>query len=144
MPPLSSPLSAFQRRALAASASVGVVLVMLAGADFPPPPGFAWLLLPALFWGAVVYVRAPVHARWCVDRRPRRLTRIALEGMVAGLAIALAFVGVMALQPGHFPAVPALLAWLAALGAAGMVGLVGVYSVVVLLMRRPASGAPRS
>jgi hypothetical protein len=62
--------------------------VLLAGADFPPPRGFLWLVLLDLVAGVCVYYRVPDYLRWQSMRLPRRLLRVAHDGMFIGLVFA--------------------------------------------------------
>ena len=66
----------------------GWLVVLYAGADHPPPPGFLALVLLDLGAAWVVYLRVPVYARWQRARRPGRWLRVLFEGVVAGLLVA--------------------------------------------------------
>jgi hypothetical protein len=71
----------------------GWLVILYAGADHPPPPGFIAVVLIDLVAAFVVYRRVPVYAEWARARRPRRWIRALLEGAVAGsIAAGLAWV----------------------------------------------------
>lgn len=65
------------------------LLILLAGADHPPPIGFLGLIPLLLLGGLVIYWRMPVYARWKSSARPWRLFRVVAEGAVAGLVVAM-------------------------------------------------------
>lgn len=67
------------------------LLVLLAGADFPPPRGFLWVVLTVATCAGVVYRRVPAYLAWHRERRAGRHARALLEGAVAGLLVALPF-----------------------------------------------------
>ena len=67
------------------------LLVLLAGADFPPPLGFIWIVVAVAVCAAIVYWRVPTYIEWCRTRRNGRHWRVALDGIIAGLLIALPF-----------------------------------------------------
>jgi hypothetical protein len=66
----------------------GWLVILYAGADHPPPPGFIAVVLIDLVAAVVVYRRVPVYVAWARTRRPRRWLRALLEGVVAGLIAA--------------------------------------------------------
>jgi Kef-type K+ transport system membrane component KefB len=63
--------------------------VLYAGADHPPPLGFIWLVLLCLLAAGIVYLRVPTYANWSATGRRFRLLRVFVDGIVAGLLIAL-------------------------------------------------------
>jgi hypothetical protein len=65
------------------------LLLALAIADFPPPPGFVILLLVLLACAVLVYLRVPVYLRWRADGAKGRTLRVARDGFLGGGAIAL-------------------------------------------------------
>ena len=67
------------------------LLVLLAGADKPPPPGFLWIVLAVAVCALVVYWRIPTYIDWYRTQRPGRFWRVLLDGLVAGLVVALPF-----------------------------------------------------
>lgn len=119
-----------RRAAIIATAfTVAWTLILLAGADHPPPIGFVWLLPVVLACGLLVYRRVPIYARWRGTRRPGRVVRVLAEGLLAGLMAGL----VMALRPGDHPmGLPAsaeLLVWFSALAAVGLLNAALVYAL---------------
>jgi hypothetical protein len=67
------------------------LVVLLAGADKPPPIGFLWLVPVVALSALVVYWRIPTYIQWSQTQRPGRLLRVALEGFTAGLVVATPF-----------------------------------------------------
>lgn len=65
--------------------------IALAGADHPPPLGFAWLLPALCAVGGVVYWRWPRYAEWKSRAVPWRWARVASEGAAAGGMLAAVF-----------------------------------------------------
>ena len=64
------------------------LLLALAIADFPPPPGFAVLPLVLLACALLVYRRVPVYLRWRAEGANGRILRVARDGLLGGGAIA--------------------------------------------------------
>jgi len=132
-----------KRRAapVAAGLAFAWLLILLAGADHPPPLGFLWLL-PVLLGGALlVYWRATAYSTWKSRPRPWRVSRAIAEGSVAGLVVAL----VLQAAPGSGePSIRgsggAAFVWLVALAAVGGVNALLVY----LLAARQSETAMRS
>jgi hypothetical protein len=65
------------------------LLLALAIADFPPPPGFAIVLLILLACALLVYLRVPVYLRWRAEGATGRILRVARDGLLGGATIAL-------------------------------------------------------
>jgi hypothetical protein len=65
------------------------LLLAIALADFPPPPGFVILVLILLACSLLVYLRIPVYLRWRAEGADGRLLRVARDGALGGGAIAL-------------------------------------------------------
>jgi hypothetical protein len=80
------------------------LLLALAIADFPPPPGFAILALVLLACALLVFLRVPVYLRWRAEGANGRLVRVARDGLLGGGAIAL----LSLLSPGEPNIQPAL------------------------------------
>ena len=101
--------------------------VLLAGADKPPPVGFLWIALAVALSAMVVYRRIPTDIEWFRTKKPRRLLRVALEGLLAGLVVATPF----ALFGGGKPSIPmqpvAYAGWFAILGVVGMLNSLKLY-----------------
>ncbi len=64
------------------------LVVMLAGADFPPPVGFLYLVFLDLVAALLVIVRVPTYMAWSAQARRGRLLRAFLEGALVGLVFA--------------------------------------------------------
>ena len=79
------------------------LLLALAVADFPPPPGFVILVLILLACALLVYLRVPVYLRWRAEGARGRILRVARDGLLGGAAIALLSLlspGEASIQPG--------------------------------------------
>ena len=79
------------------------LLLALAIADFPPPPGFVIVLLVLLACAVLVYLRVPVYLRWRAEGARGRILRVARDGLLGGGAIALLSLlspGEPSVQPG--------------------------------------------
>jgi hypothetical protein len=111
------------------------LLFLLAGADKPPPFGFLWIVLVVAICAAVVYWRVPIYIEWYRTRRAGRYALVLLDGVVAGLLVALPF----ALQGSGEPSVtmqPVDYAiWFAVLAAMGVLNSVALYLINVLVAR---------
>ena len=59
------------------------LLILLAGADFPPPRGFIWIIVTIAASSAVVYWRVPAYIEWAQTGRSGRYWRVVLDGVVA-------------------------------------------------------------
>jgi hypothetical protein len=114
------------------------LLVLLAGADKPPPLGFIWLILAVGLCSAAVYWRVPTYIDWARTRRAGRYWRALLDGAVAGLLIAVPF----ALNGSGEPSItmqPADYAiWFAVLAVMGMLNSVALYLINALMPTRTA------
>ncbi len=112
------------------------LLVLLAGADKPPPRGFLWIALTIAICAVVVYWRVPTYVSWHKTKRPGRYGRVALDGIVAGLLVAVPF----ALQGSGEPSVtmrPVDYAlWFAVLALMGLLNSVALYLINALAMRK--------
>jgi hypothetical protein len=79
------------------------LLLALAIADFPPPPGFVILVLILLVCALLVYLRLPVYLRWRTEGAKGRILRVVRDGLLGGGAIALLSLlspGEPSIQPG--------------------------------------------
>ena len=112
------------------------LVVLLAGADKPPPIGFLWIVLVIALSALVVYWRTPTYVQWSQTQQPRRLLRVALEGFVAGLVVAMPF----ALFGGGEPSIPmqpiAYVAGFAILGLMGMLNSLTLYVINSAVAKR--------
>lgn len=115
------------------------LLVLLAGADKPPPVGFLWVVLVVALSAMVVYRRIPTYIQWFRTKRARRLLRVALEGFLAGLVVATPFAllgggeSSTAMQP------IACVSWFAILGLMGMLNSLALYVMNAALVKRLGS-----
>ena len=120
----------------AAAFSLFWLVVLLAGADKPPPIGFLWIALAIALSAVVVYWRIPTYVRWSQTQQPGRLLRVALEGVVAGLVVATPF----ALFGGGEPSVPmqpsAYGGWFAISGLMGVLNSFTLYLINAVLAKR--------
>ena len=111
------------------------LLVLLAGADKPPPVGFLWVVLVVALSAMVVYRRIPTYIQWSQTQQRGRLLRVAMEGLLAGLVVATPF----ALFGGSEPSVPmqpiAYVGWFAALGFMGVLNSLTLYVINAVLAR---------
>jgi len=114
------------------------LLVLLAGADFPPPPGFIWIVVAVAVCAAVVYWRVPTYIDWSRTRRPRRYWRVFLDGAVAGLLIALPFVIGGSGEPSVTMQPLDYAIWFAVLAVMGIFNSVTIYGINALVARRTA------
>jgi FtsH-binding integral membrane protein len=111
-----------KRRAafIAAGFCLAWLIILLAGADHPPPVGFVALFPFLLVGGLLVYWRMPVYADWKSVSRPLRILRVIAEGSAAGLGVA---VGLLVVplngEPSIRPSGVDVFIWLAVLGALG-------------------------
>ena len=115
------------------------LLVLLAGADKPPPPGFLLLALVVAVCAVVVYWRTPTYIHWHRTQRPGRYGRVLLDGIFAGLVLALLF-GLKGPGEGTPPlrAIDYVI-WFAIVGAMGLFNSVTLYAVSALAFRASAT-----
>ena len=114
------------------------LLVLLAGADFPPPIGFIWVILLDTAAAGLVYYRIPIYTNWSINRKRGRVWRVLLDGLAAGVVFAILTV---LFGGGGEPSLPPLgfidyLIWTVVLGVVGMINATGVYVIISLLNRR--------
>ena len=64
------------------------LVVLYAGADHPPPPGFVGVVLLDRAAAGLVYSRVPVYLAWIASRRGNALLYVMQDGLIAGLAFA--------------------------------------------------------
>ncbi len=144
MPTPSPPPAPLRRTALRVAGALFVfwVLVLLSGADHPPPPGFLVLVLLAALaaWG--VSRRFPAYAGWACAHT-RGWPRAAGEGGFAGAGVAallwaLPHPSQAGLPP---PTVADFALWVAVLAAAGALQALMVYALAAGLARWGAACA---
>lgn len=110
--------------------------VLYTGADHPPPRGFLWVVLLVFVCALVVHFRVPAYLAWICTRRPGRHVHVAVEGLIAGLVVAM----ILLLLPGGgepsvTPTTVDRLIWFAVLGTIGMANSVAVYGANALYAR---------
>lgn len=112
------------------------LLVLLAGADKPPPRGFVWVVLVVALCASVVYWRIPTYINWSQTKRPGRMLRVALEGFMAGLVVATPF----ALGGSGEPSITIqpidYVGWFVILGMMGMLNSLTLYFINAAVARR--------
>jgi len=111
------------------------LLLALAIADFPPPPGFVILVMVLLACALLVYRRVPVYLRWRAEGAKGRLFRVARDGLLGGGAIAL----LSLLSPGEPSIQPALSDRLIGIGiliGLGVANALAAYAFGAWLCRR--------
>lgn len=122
--------------------------VLYAGADHPPPRGFLWIVLLVFVCSLVVYWRVPAYVAWAHTRRPGRLLRAALDGLIAGVTVALVAALMAALIPGGgeasvTPSAADRAVWFGVLAAVGAANSVAVYAANALAVRVAGRRFPR-
>ena len=121
---------------------VAWLVVLLAGADSPPPPGFLAVVLIDLAAAFVVYWRVPVYVAWAETRRPRRWLRAAVDGSVAGVFIAgLALLLPFGGEPSIRRSATDVLIWCAVLAAVGAANALVIYGVSTVVARTAGAEA---
>ena len=125
------------RLALAVVFFVGWLVILLAGADRPPPPGFVWVVLLNAVAAGIVYVRSATYTNWIATQRRNRVLRVVLEGFGVGIVIA-ALVTVV--NPSGEPSVAppswiGRIIWFVVLGLVGAVNALLVYWASSLIYR---------
>lgn len=105
------------------------LLIALAAADFPPPPGFMLLVAILAACSVLVYRRVPAYLGWGARRAKGRLLRVVRDGAIGGGTIALLLMLVSAGEPSVQPGPIDRLIWLALLVALGVGNALAVYAV---------------
>jgi hypothetical protein len=118
------------------------LVILLAGADKPPPIGFLWIVLVIALSAMVVYWRIPTYVQWSQEKKRSRLLRVALEGFVAGLVVAMPF----ALSGSGEPSITMqpidYVIWFVVLGMMGMLNSLMLYVINAIVARRLDSDEP--
>jgi hypothetical protein len=141
MSALSLPMTARQKTALrTAVAFFGTwLLLALAIADFPPPPGFLALILLAC--ALLVYLRVPAYLRWRAEGAQGRVLRVARDGFLAGGVIALLSL-LSPGEPGIQPGLSDRLIGISVLIGLGVVNALAAFAFGLWLCQRTL-GMPR-
>ena len=108
--------------------------VLYAGADHPPPVGFLWLIPLVLICAAVVYWRLPAYAFWSRQHRPYRILRVAFDGLVAGLVVALV-TSLGTWSDATTTSWVNFLIWACVLGGVGLLNALVVYATALAVER---------
>jgi len=125
-------------RSIASTVAVGFFVIwlgiLLAGADFPPPIGFLWIIFLDIVAACLVYFRVPTYINWFDNRKRGRLLRVPLDGLAIGLFFALMTI---LLPGGGEPSAPPSdlvdhIFWFAVVGAVGAANAGFVYCIVYL------------
>ena len=110
-------------------------LVLLAGADKPPPLGFVWIVLAAAVCAIVVFWRIPTYIDWQRSQRSGRFWRVILDGFVAGLLVALPFALAGGGEPSVTPQASDYVIWFIVVGLMGVVNSVVLYPASTFVYR---------
>jgi hypothetical protein len=111
------------------------LLLGLAIADFPPPPGFLILALILVACALLVYLRVPAYLRWRAAGVNGRVLKVARDGLLGGGAIGL----LSLLSPGEPSIQPELSDRLIGIGlliGLGVVNALAAYAFGSWLFRR--------
>lgn len=65
------------------------LVILYAGADHPPPPGFLVLIVFDIGCSVVIYFRVSTYIDWLKSQKTKRLFRAISDGLVTGAVIAL-------------------------------------------------------
>lgn len=116
---------------LALGFSIAWLAILLAGADFPPPRGFVWLVLLDLIAGGCVYCRVPDYLRWQSLRLPRRRLGVVRDGIFIGLVFATVPIVVGGGEPSVTPTWLDRGIWFAVLALVGVSNTMLVYAFCI-------------
>jgi hypothetical protein len=115
-------------------------LLALAGADWPPPPGFLWLEVLLAGASSAVYLR--VRSRLATRWSGRWTPPAALEGLLAGLTAGLLMMMVSPAEPTVVPTAGDRVTWLLVTGLTGALAAQAVWGVAVAAAGRPPPKTP--
>ncbi len=124
----------FARR-LALAFFIGWLVILVAGADFPPPAGFVLLVVLDALAAGCVYYRVPYYLHWQSVAWPRRLPAVLLDGAVVGLLFALVPVVVHQGEPAVTPTALDMLIWFGVLTTVGIANSMLVYLCTAVYRR---------
>jgi membrane protease YdiL (CAAX protease family) len=115
------------------------LVILYAGADHPPPKGFAWVVLLDLVAALLVFWRVPYYLDWMQTGLTHRLLLVVRDGLVAGAAFALLAMLVVPVlgagEPGVSPTIRDRAIWFAVLAAVGIANALAIYRASVLLAK---------
>ena len=127
--------------AIAAGFFLFWLAVLYAGADHPPPPGFILLVVLDLGCSLAVYFRIGTYIDLAASKKKYRLLLPLLDGLAAGLVVALFMVLLPRRADPGMP-VPGILErviWYAILASVGALNSLAVYALSALMSRGIAS-----
>lgn len=126
-------------RALAVFFFAFWIVILLAGADFPPPIGFLYVAWVVLLCSFVVYWRTLTYVAWYIVQKSQRHIRVVLDGIVAGLiAGSLTMLLPSSREPGMTPRLIDYAIWFAVLALMGVVNAVAIYLITVVYVKHIA------
>ena len=111
------------------------LLILLAGADKPPPVGFLWLVIAVAAFASVVYWRVPTYIDWYRTQRPGRQWRVLLEGIAAGIVVAVPFALRGIVEPSISAQAVDYVIWFALVGFMGAINSTAIYAINALVIR---------
>ena len=113
------------------------LIILYAGADHPPPPGFILIVILDLACASLVYYRVPTYIRWQIDGRANRQFYALLEGLIVGAIIALLM---MIIPGGGEPGITLSTVdraiWIAVVGSVGAANAIVIYYANALVVKR--------
>jgi hypothetical protein len=129
-------------RGLAAFFFAFWIVILLAGADFPPPVGFifiAWLVVLCAF---VVYWRTLTYIKWTCEKKRWRYLRILFDGLIAGvIAGAIVVVVPGGGEPSVTPRPVDYVIWFVILAVMGLINALAIYLITVVYLKRKPRNA---
>jgi hypothetical protein len=144
LPMDSDRLMGGSRLVLAVAFFVVWLVILLAGADWPPPPGFWRVVLLDAVAAGIVYWRTATYGAWCATGQRSRALRAGLEGFGAGIAVA----GLVMLfnpggEPGISPSWRDRSIWFGVVGAVGAVNALLVFGGSCVIRRLVLRGSAK-
>ena len=110
--------------------------ILYAGADHPPPRKFILAIALVSICASVVYLRVPTYVGWLHSRKPRRHLYVVLDGLAAGLVLALlTAVAPGAGEPSVTPRNVDRIIWFNVLGAMGIGNSIAIYLANAVAIR---------
>jgi len=122
--------------ALAVGFFVAVSLISLAGADWPPPRRFGWLLLAFAVLAGVLQQRLRCLLIHHLQEPGGGMAIAAREGGLAGLALGLFLLAIGGGEPSLPPSASNTILSLSALSITGALGAIGLWSLALLACDR--------
>ncbi len=103
------------------------MVVLYAGADHPTPPGFLGIILADFICAGIVFLRIPAYLQWALERKKSRWWCAMLDGLTAGLVIALVFMLIGNGEPTVQPTILDRVIWALVLSSVGLVNSTGIF-----------------